>query len=229
MSDYNYGPLEHELAGGTSADEGHTCIDINNKATHQDCEACRTEMLLADETHCTECKRPANTECVEQGHRTSSQDDYDVEQSRIKFQKELTAAMVNAGPKEVELPAPRAGERDNWYLVKLGRNTFIERDRESPFICDMQTYDSSDAERDEARQLAEQIITEHNQHTTLIEQRKRLVQALLEVKAGLDLNRREYEATTGRKPSEQWWRAREPKWAQSVYAVLATIEQEGEA
>lgn len=79
-------------------------------------------------------------------------------------------------------PAARGGGGgEEWRVVEIGRNTYIERDSDDPFICDMQTNDSSDAERKEARQLANQIVDEHRQHQSLVAERRhfsRLVEAV---------------------------------------------------
>jgi hypothetical protein len=53
---------------------------------------------------------------------------------------------------------PSVAEEEQWRVVQLGRNTYIERDGDSPFVCDMQTGDCSDAERAEAVALAKEIV-----------------------------------------------------------------------
>lgn len=90
------------------------------------------------------------------------------------------------GQRTTITPQPAAqGGGDEWRVVELGQHTYVERDSrsddESPFICDMDTGECSDVERIKARQLAAQIVTEHNQHQSHVAERERLREALGEM------------------------------------------------
>lgn len=131
---------------------------------------------------------------------------YDVEQERVKFQKELADAMVRAGAKEIELPAPRAGERDEWRILETVTRTSVINQRGENVAVGMGRGAR------QRREHAEQIVSDHNQHATLVEQRDRLVTAL-----------REY--VTDRCNCYQGTQCQNCE----TKALLATIEQEGEA
>lgn len=63
---------------------------------------------------------------------------------------------------------PEQMQDGHWRVLRLGRNTYIERDGDSPFVCDTQTGDSSDAERAEAVELAEEIVRRYQNHASLV-------------------------------------------------------------
>lgn len=136
-----------------------------------------------------------------------------------------------------EPPAPRAGERERDELILESPSEAVERIRQSS--PEWAKLDSSASEewRTESRadfngyvivrtargrpvamgcrpEDAAQIITEHNQHAILIEQRERALEALKGVAIMLNIELEKYDS--------------EP-WAQRVRAAIATIEQEGEA
>lgn len=105
----------------------------------------------------------------------SESDDYDIEQGRIEFQKELADAMLRAGAKEVELPAPRAAEREaTWTLGHVPTNA---RGTKTLFhgntpVAIVGTESLNDHQRALNMTLA------LNQHSTLVAQRDRLLEAL---------------------------------------------------
>lgn len=186
MSDYNYGPIEHELAGGTSAE-----------------------------------------------------DDYDIDQGRIQFQEELTDAMIRAGAREIEPPALRAGQGD-WTLSKPLTNQILADDlRRGVLATSIYGIDIPEDAADRIHfgavivfgndERAAQIVTEHNQHATMIEQREQLSRAA-------------YRAITRMEDLSRYLEKNDASTLGGIVAecladlsvaipaeLLATIEQEGEA
>lgn len=159
---------------------------------------------------CNECGAEGTNESLE-GHVC-----YDVEQERVKFQKELADAMVRAGAKEIELPAPRAGERDEWRILETVTRTSVINQRGENVAVGMGRGAR------QRREHAEQIVSDHNQHATLIEQRQWLIETLRDEITAL----------------ETWKKARGLPVdvadgitisLSKLAATLATIEREGEA
>lgn len=153
MSEYNYGPLEHELAGGQCADDCHF------------------------------------------GDRD-------------------------------EPPAPRAGESDEWRVHRNKREIVNDRGFYVAFVTDELT--------------ATQIVTEHNQHATLIEQQRFLedrlaaqTESLAKVVSERNRLREQHEQLVAalkqlmirfEQTGEAWMS--DPAMVEAR-ALLATIEREG--
>ncbi len=113
--------------------------------------------------------------CILTGAKDEDPNDHDAHRHRIESTE----------------PPRRAGAGEQWRIVRLGRNTYIERDGDSPFVCDMQTYDCSDAERAEAVELASEIVKRYQTHATLIaalEQAQKMNQYIVELSDGASVD-----------------------------------------
>lgn len=155
------------------------------------------------ELFCHSCNRPANTACVEQGHRTSPSWTHG---GLDCSDKNCPCNSVNKSP------APRAGERYG-FVIFTGRFKVLDYHK-----ADGQQMATADGE-DEARIIV-RALNATKQHATLVEQRERLLQIARDalqdrVEMNGHCNHDEYMV----KLCSQC----------EIRQLLATIEQEGEA
>lgn len=146
----------------------------------------------------------------------------DIEQARVESAEQVVVEGLRAkGLLDDEPPAPRAGE---WSAVKRAANMIDIVDNEG-LIASVSRWRSGVAGTErEADELANKILTEHNQHATLIGQRDQLVKIISMTICHGCHNRIGWNET----PTKygDWTKCSSCRAAREL---LATIEREGEA
>lgn len=154
-------------------------------------------MTTAIENYCIDCKAVAQPDCDERGHVVGT------------LGQSTTQASNN------ESPAPRAGEGDRWEILETITRTSVINEHGEDIAVGL----GRGARR--RREHARQIVTEHNQHSTLLAQRDRLLVLLrATMKIVADRMSSGRMLTTRGEAAAIW---------DEYNAAITTIEQEGKS